>query len=59
MKLICFFLGHKWSKWIYLGVSGRYDERLKKVCQRCGNQNFYTGTTDYNKNGEKVPYNEI
>jgi len=56
MRIICFFIGHKWSSWKYVKAIGRYDERLKRTCIRCGSNETYTGQTDYTPTGEKIPY---
>lgn len=57
MKLLCFFLGHKWSSWEYVRAIGRYDEKLKRTCKRCQKFQNYVGLTDYNHKGQKIPLN--
>jgi hypothetical protein len=56
MRIICFFIGHRWSSWKYVKAIGRYDERLKRKCIRCSHTETYTGPTDYSTAGEKIPY---
>ena len=56
MRVICFFIGHRWSSWKYVKAIGRYDERLKRKCNRCSHSEIYTGPTDYSTIGEKIPY---
>lgn len=54
-NIICFFIGHKWSNWKYIKPVGRYDEKLRRDCKRCKNQDFYTGLTELDKTGNKIP----
>ena len=56
--LICSVIGHAWSRWRYIRAFGRYDDRLDRTCKRCGKIETYTGLTDYNWKGEKVPINK-
>jgi hypothetical protein len=55
MRVICFLFGHKWSKWKYIRAIGRYDEKLQRTCCRCHENDFYTGLTDYDSKGNKIP----
>lgn len=55
MILICWILGHKWSKWKYTRTVGRYDERLDRDCLRCKKHEFYTGVVEYDRKGDKIP----
>ena len=55
MNIFC-ILGHKWSFWKYVKASGRYDEMLKRTCNRCGRVEFYTGMVDLDEKGRKVPH---
>ena len=48
-------MGHKWDSWQYVRAVGRYDERLKRICKRCECTQNYTGLTEYNEKGEKIP----
>lgn len=56
MWLICIIFAHKWGKWKYIKPIGRYDEKLKRTCQRCGKVEEYIGSTKINNNGDKVPW---
>lgn len=56
MRIICFFIGHKWSNWKYVKSIGRYDELIKRSCQRCRHGEFYKGMTECDEKGNKVPY---
>jgi hypothetical protein len=53
-KILCLFT-HKWSDWEYIGSSGRYDEKLRKECKRCGSFDIYIGPTDIDNRGRKIP----
>ena len=57
MKIICFFIGHKWSIWKYVKSIGRYDELIKRTCSRCNHVEMYKGMTDYDIKGNKIPLN--
>lgn len=52
MKIICFFIGHKWSIWKYVKSIGRYDELIKRTCSRCNHVEMYKGMTDYDIKGK-------
>lgn len=54
-KIVCFFVGHNWGRWLYIRAIGRWDDRLKRKCLRCRKTQIYVGPTDYTKNGEKIP----
>lgn len=54
-RIICYFVGHSWGKWLFIRAIGRWDERLKRTCRRCRKIQVYTGPTDYTKSGEKTP----
>lgn len=56
MKIICFFIGHRWSKWKYVKSIGRYDELIKRSCIRCNHDEIYKGMTEYDIRGNKIPY---
>jgi Prophage protein (DUF1660) len=56
MRIICFFFGHKWTKWRYVRALGRYDEMLSRKCIRCGNCDTYKGLTKTTKNGDRIPF---
>jgi hypothetical protein len=55
MKLICFFLGHLWTKWKYVRSVGRYDDRIDRRCKRCNELQTHIGRYDYDKNGDIEP----
>lgn len=55
MKIVCLIFGHNWSKWKYIKAIGRYDEKLMRTCKRCSNDDFYVGSTEYDKEGNKIP----
>lgn len=58
MRIICFFIKHRWTKWKYIKAVGRYDEMLSRKCLRCEKIENYKGLTEYNHKGEKIPFNE-
>jgi len=45
MNIKC-ILGHKWSKWEYVKPIGRYEDKLKRHCKRCGKTDIYIGLTE-------------
>ena len=55
MKIICFFFGHIWSKWVYVRSVGRYDERIDRRCKRCNKLQIHIGIYEYDKNGNIEP----
>lgn len=54
-RIICFIIGHEWSKWRYIKAVGRYDEMLKRRCKRCHCSKFFVGLTKLSKEGNKIP----
>lgn len=53
----CFFGFHKFSKWKHVGMIGKYQERLKKICTNCGKLDIYHGMVETCiETGEKSPY---
>jgi len=57
MKLLCKLGRHKDGKWKSIGSSGKYNERLKRVCERCGKTDIYVGITERCiETGDVMPY---
>jgi len=57
MKLLCLIGIHKWSSWEYIGDIGRYEQKLKSTCDRCGKPKIYIGITDQDIETRKLsPY---
>lgn len=53
----CFFGFHRFEKWEYTGKIGKYQEQLKRRCERCGKIEYYEGLTQICiESGEKSPY---
>jgi len=46
MRILCLFGIHKWSDWEYIGDIGRWEQKLKSDCKRCGKTKIYIGITD-------------
>jgi hypothetical protein len=55
-QIVCFFIGHKWTKWLYVRAIGRYDEMLNRKCIRCRKSETYKGLTKTLSNGNRVPF---
>jgi hypothetical protein len=59
MNIKCFF-GHKYDKWEYIGPSGRYYSKLKRVCKKCGKIDIYIGLIEEDiLTGSKIPLLKI
>lgn len=57
MKLLCLIGIHKWSDWKFIRDIGRYEQKLKSECKRCGKSKFYTGMTEKDiQTGKLSPY---
>lgn len=53
----CFFGSHTFSKWEHVNKIGRYQDRLKKRCEKCGKIEYYEGSIKICiETGEKTPY---
>lgn len=56
MNIKCIF-GHKYGEWVDLGPYGRYGDKLKRTCVRCGKSDIYNGLTERCIiNNKKIPY---
>lgn len=45
-KIKCLLSIHDWSKWTVVKSIGRYEEKLKRTCSRCGKIHLYEGLTE-------------
>ena len=54
MNIQCIF-GHDWVNWKYIKPIGRYEDKLSRVCDRCGKSEYYIGLTFRTNDGILVP----
>ena len=57
MNILCILGFHNWTKWKYISAIGRYEAKLFKKCDRCGEKKVYIGLTDVDiVTGEILPH---
>jgi len=57
MNIKCLIIGHEYSNWKFIKPIGRYEEKLVRVCDRCGKKEIYIGlTSKCIENNSREPY---
>ena len=56
MNWKCIF-GHNWSEWLFIEEVDISDDRLERICKKCGKKDVYIGMTEECiVSGYKSPY---